>query len=129
MDTVATTRNTQAPPAPRGGAPRPSVFRRVGTILVAPSVLVLLLWMIVPLVMTLWFSFQRYNLVDPTVSGFAGADNYLYLFTDPDFWVSLRNTLVLLAAVPLLTGHELYYALRCWLDCNHQMMHRVVNLL
>jgi sorbitol/mannitol transport system permease protein len=71
--------------------------------LVAPSVLVLLAWMIVPLVMTLWFSFQRYNLVDPTISGFAGTDNYLYLFTDPDFWVSLRNTLVLLAAVLIIT--------------------------
>jgi len=43
--------------------------------------------------------------------------------------IFLGNALVLLAAVPLLTGHELYYALRCWLDCNHQMMHRVVNLL
>jgi len=43
--------------------------------------------------------------------------------------IFLGNALVLLAAVPLLTGHELYYALRCWFDCNHQMMHRVANLL
>jgi hypothetical protein len=43
--------------------------------------------------------------------------------------IFLGNALVLLAAVPLLTGHELYYALRCWFDCNHQMLHRVVNLL
>ena len=48
--------------------------------------------MIVPLVMTLWFSFQYYNLVDPTTTGFAGIDNYEYLVTDPDFWVSLENT-------------------------------------
>ena len=34
--------------------------------LMAPSVIVLLLWMIVPLVMTLWFSFQYYNLLDPS---------------------------------------------------------------
>ena len=51
--------------------------RRRGTLpLVAPSVGVLLLWMIVPLAMTLWFSFQRYNLLDPTEGGFAGLDNY-----------------------------------------------------
>ncbi len=71
--------------------------------LVSPSVVVLLLWMIVPLVMTLWFSFQRYNLLDPTVSGFAGLDNYEYLVTDPDFWASLRNTLVLLGSVLVIT--------------------------
>ena len=43
--------------------------------------------------------------------------------------IFLGNALLLLAAIPLLTGHELYYALRCWMDCNHQMMHRVANLL
>ena len=42
--------------------------------------------------------------------------------------IFLGNALVLLAAVPLLTGHELYYAIRCWFDCNHQMFHRVANL-
>ncbi len=71
--------------------------------LVMPSVGVLLVWMIIPLVMTLWFSFRTYNLLDPTVRGFAGIDNYVYLVTDPDFWASLRNTLVLLAAVLVIT--------------------------
>jgi sorbitol/mannitol transport system permease protein len=77
--------------------------RKVGTFLLTPSVIVLLAWMIVPLVMTLWFSFQRYNLVDPSTTGFAGIDNYQYLVTDPDFWVSLQNTLVLLVSVLIVT--------------------------
>ena len=77
--------------------------RAVGTALVAPSVVVLLLWMIVPLVMTLWFSFERYNLLNPAVGGFAGIENYEYLVTDPDFWASLRNTLVLLGSVLVIT--------------------------
>jgi sorbitol/mannitol transport system permease protein len=81
-------------------APAP---RKAGTLLLAPSVLVLLAWMIVPLVMTLWFSFQYYNLVDPTTHGFAGIDNYAYLVTDPDFWVSLENTLILLVSVLVIT--------------------------
>jgi hypothetical protein len=42
--------------------------------------------------------------------------------------IFLGNALVLLAAVPLLKGHGLYYAFRCWLDCNHSMMLRVANL-
>ena len=72
-------------------------------ILVAPSVTVLLLWMIVPLVMTLWFSFQYYNLLNPEAAGFAGLDNYRFLVTDPDFWASLANTLILLGSVLLIT--------------------------
>jgi sorbitol/mannitol transport system permease protein len=77
--------------------------RSVGRLLLLPSVIVLLAWMIVPLVMTLWFSFQYYNLVNPEVTGFAGLDNYRYLVTDPDFWVSLENTLILLLAVLIVT--------------------------
>ena len=37
-----------------------------------PSVIVLFLWMIVPLAMTLYFSAIRYNLLNPTLTGFAG---------------------------------------------------------
>ncbi len=59
--------------------------------------------MIVPLVMTLWFSTRRYNLMDPTITGSAGIDNYAYLVTDPDFWASLKNTLVILAASLIIT--------------------------
>jgi sorbitol/mannitol transport system permease protein len=83
--------------------PLPRPFRNVGSLLLAPSVIVLLAWMIVPLVMTLWFSIQYYNLIDPTSSGLAGLDNYRYLVTDPDFWVSLRNTLVLVGSVLVVT--------------------------
>jgi hypothetical protein len=43
--------------------------------------------------------------------------------------IFLGNALVLLAAVPLLTGHGLYYAMRCWCDCNYEMLHRVTHLL
>jgi ABC-type sugar transport system permease subunit len=60
--------------------------------------------MIVPLAMTLWFSVQRYNLLDPTISGFAGIDNYAFLVTDPDFWVSLTNMLLLVGSVLLITA-------------------------
>jgi sorbitol/mannitol transport system permease protein len=81
----------------------PGLLRKVGSLLLLPSVIVLLAWMIVPLAMTLWFSIQYYNLVDPTTAGFAGLDNYRYLVTDPDFWVSLRNTLVLVASVLVVT--------------------------
>ncbi len=88
-----------APPHDTEAAPG----RKAGSLLLMPSVIVLLAWMIVPLVMTLWFSFQYYNLVSPETRGFAGIDNYQYLVTDPDFWVSLENTLILLVSVLVIT--------------------------
>ncbi len=71
--------------------------------LIAPAVGVLLIWMIVPLVLTVWFSFRNYNLMNPAITGWAGWDNYYYLVTDPDFWVSLINTVILLGSVLIIT--------------------------
>ncbi|TVU68702.1 MULTISPECIES: carbohydrate ABC transporter permease [Cobetia] len=69
----------------------------------APAVGLLLMWMLIPLVMTLWFSFQRYNLLMPSVSGFAGVDNYYYLLTDPSLWTAMGNTLLLVGWVLVAT--------------------------
>jgi sorbitol/mannitol transport system permease protein len=71
--------------------------------LIAPSVIVLFLWMIVPLAMTLWFSFQYYNLLDPSISGFAGFENYSYLLTDPALFTAMANTLYLVFWVLVIT--------------------------
>ncbi len=77
---------------------------RVNTLpLVAPSVVLLLLWMIVPLAMTLWFSVQRYNLLNPFLTGFAGFDNYGFLLSDPRLWTAMLNTLILVGAVLVIT--------------------------
>src|SRR4051812_29504615 len=78
--------------------------RSVNTLpLMAPSVIVLFLWMIVPLAMTLWFSFQRYNLIDPTITGFAGFQNYALLLTDQGLWTAMLNTLLLVGWVIAIT--------------------------
>jgi len=68
-----------------------------------PSVIVLFLWMIVPLAMTLYFSVIRYNLLNPTLTGFAGLENYGFLFEDPVLWDALWNTLVLVGSVLIIT--------------------------
>jgi len=78
--------------------------RNVRTLpLIAPSVVILFLWMIVPLAMTLWFSFQYYNLLDPSAGGFAGFENYTYLLTDPSLWTAMMNTLFLVFWVLVIT--------------------------
>ncbi len=71
--------------------------------LMAPAVLTLLLWMIVPLAMTLYFSVIRYNLMQPDQTGFIGLQNYEFFVTDPSFWTSVVNTLLLLGSVIVIT--------------------------
>ncbi|KAM3104864.1 carbohydrate ABC transporter permease [Phormidesmis sp. 146-20] len=74
--------------------------RQISTLpLVAPSVFVLLLWMIVPLVMTVWFSLQRYNLLNTANNRFAGLENFTSLLSNPALWISIVNTLVLVGSV------------------------------
>jgi sorbitol/mannitol transport system permease protein len=72
-------------------------------LLVGPAVAVLLVWMIVPLAMTLWFSFQRFNLLYPERTGFVGWRNYVLLLQDPVFWFSMSRTLILVFAVLAVT--------------------------
>jgi sorbitol/mannitol transport system permease protein len=76
--------------------------RTLARIMMAPSVLILLVWMIVPLALTLWFSFQNYNLLNP-VTSFAGWFNYQYFLTDPAFLQSIVNTLLLVGGVLVIT--------------------------
>lgn len=67
--------------------------------LLAPAVVTLFLWMIVPLVMTIYFSLVRYNLMQPGPKDFIGLANFEYFVTDPDFSASVMNTLLLLGSV------------------------------
>ena len=69
--------------------------KTLARLMVAPSVILLLGWMIVPLGMTLWFSFQSYNLLSPGMEQFIGFLNYEYFLSDPAFWTAMANTLLL----------------------------------
>lgn len=71
--------------------------------LLAPAVVTLFLWMIVPLAMTLYFSAVRYNLMQPGDKEFIGLANFEYFVTDPDFGPSVYNTLLLLGSVIAIT--------------------------
>jgi sorbitol/mannitol transport system permease protein len=70
--------------------------------MLSPAVALLFLWMIVPLGMTIYFSFLRYNLLTPGTS-FAGFDNYHYFLTNAAFWDALRNTITLVLGVLVIT--------------------------
>lgn len=67
--------------------------------LMAPAVVPLLLWMIVPLLMTIYFSTLRYSLLQSEAVSFVGGANYVYFFQDPALWISILNTLLLVGGV------------------------------
>jgi sorbitol/mannitol transport system permease protein len=71
--------------------------------LLTPAVGLLFIWMIVPLVLTIYFSTLHYNLLDSESERFVGFENFTYFLTDPAFLASLQNTLVLVASVLALT--------------------------
>jgi sorbitol/mannitol transport system permease protein len=77
--------------------------RVLGRILVAPSIVLLFVWMIVPLAMTIYFSTLRYNLLNPGTEEFVWLENYTYFLTDPAFLASLKNTLILVGSVLAIT--------------------------
>lgn len=77
--------------------------KRIARLLQAPSVVLLLIWMLVPLCMTIYFSFMRYNLLQLEPIEFDGWTNYEFFITDPSFWPALSNTLILVGSVLIIT--------------------------
>ena len=65
----------------------------------APSVILLLLWMIVPLSMTIYFSFMRYNLLYPERYGFNGLSNYDFFITDPALFSAVTTSITLVGSI------------------------------
>lgn len=77
--------------------------RSLARFMMAPSVVLLLVWMVIPLALTLWFSFQQYNPLNPIRDGFVGFSNYALFYSNPAFLQSILNTLTLVVSVLLIT--------------------------
>ncbi|ESW78545.1 sugar ABC transporter permease [Mesorhizobium sp. LSJC268A00] len=77
--------------------------RSLARFMLAPSVVLLFVWMIVPLALTIWFSFQQYNPLNPIRDGFVWFSNYSLFYSNPAFLQSILNTLVLVGSVLLIT--------------------------
>ena len=71
--------------------------------MMAPAVILLLGWMLVPLTMTLYFSFKRYLPMRGGDLGWVGFENYVRFFSSSSFWPSVQTTLVLVGGVLLIT--------------------------
>ncbi len=77
--------------------------RSVARLMLAPAVILLLGWMLVPLVMTLWFSFRSYLPLRGGDQGWVGFDNYIRFVSSSSFWPSVQTTLIIVGGVLLIT--------------------------
>ncbi len=77
--------------------------RKAARAMLSPTVILLLVWMIVPLAMTIWFSLQRYNLLYPDRTGFNDFGNYTRFVLSPAFGGAVVNTLILVVGVLAIT--------------------------
>jgi trehalose/maltose transport system permease protein len=68
--------------------------RRLAWYLIVPAVLVVLLVIGFPLGQVVVYSFMKYKLDGVTPASFVGFENYAFVFSDPDWWRAVWNTLV-----------------------------------
>ena len=85
--------------------------RTLPRLLQAPAVIMLLLWMLVPLGMTLFFSFIRYVLnslrrpewTTPSIENWRGLGNYKYVLDAKDFWFAIQNSVFIVVSILIFT--------------------------
>ena len=58
----------------------------------APAVILLIAFLVVPMIYTVYFSGFKYQIMRPDAMKFIGFENYQKLFSDKNFWLALKNT-------------------------------------
>ena len=71
--------------------------------LLTPAVLAIATISIVPLLITLYYAFVKFNLLEPGDHPFHGPANFHFFFTDGAFLPALQNTFVLMFSVMVVT--------------------------
>ena len=61
-------------------------------VFVAPAVILLIAFLVVPMIYTVYFSGFKYQIMRPDAMKFIGLENYQKLFSDKNFWLALKNT-------------------------------------
>jgi len=85
--------------------------RTLPRLLQSPAVILLLIWMLIPLSMTLYFSFIRYVLnslrrpewTSPSLSNWRGFGNYEFVLKSKDFLFAIQNSLLIVCSILFLT--------------------------
>src|SRR6056300_1198312 len=77
--------------------------RSIARLMMAPAVILLLGWMLIPLTTTLYFSFKKYLPLRGGDLGWIGFDNYTRFITSNAFWPSIYATLIVVGSVLIIT--------------------------
>ena len=77
--------------------------RAAARIMMAPAVFLLLVWMLVPLSMTLWFSVRDYRPLRGGDLGFVGLENFSRFVSSSSFWPAIGTTLLIVGGVLLVS--------------------------
>ena len=85
--------------------------RSIPRLLQTPAVLLLLGWMLIPLGMTLFYSFIRYVLnstirpewTTPSFANWRGFGNYDFVLNSKDFWFAVQNSVFIVGSILTLT--------------------------
>ena len=102
---------TQSPPHKKQRAPGAREETRAAWLFLFPAGLLLLLFLVLPFVLAIVFSFTNHRLISPLATRFVGLDNYLDTFTDALFWKSLwNNARYAIVVVPVQTVFALFLA-------------------
>jgi sorbitol/mannitol transport system permease protein len=72
-------------------------------LMLAPAVILLLGWMLVPLTLTLIFSFQRFLPLRGGFQGWVGFENYARFVSSSAFWPAIQATVIIVGGVLLIT--------------------------
>jgi multiple sugar transport system permease protein len=81
----------------KGLSERAKAERKLGWMLCAPAVIVMLLVTAYPIAYAIWLSLQRYDLRFPDDSEFIGISNYVDVLTSELWWTGLTTTLLITA--------------------------------
>ena len=114
-ETVTTGTPAEAPPK---GKPQLSegarAERRLGFMLIAPAVIVMIAVTAYPVVYAIWLSLERYNLALPQATKFIGFANYGAVLSSPYWWHALLVTVIITVfsvSITLVLGFLLAFVL------------------
>ncbi|MBG9654545.1 carbohydrate ABC transporter permease [Cytobacillus firmus] len=74
----------------------------------SPVLLIFSLFLFFPVLFAFYMSFHQWGMIG--TPEFVGIENYVRLFKDPLFWISIKNTLIFSLSVPLKVAIALFIA-------------------
>jgi multiple sugar transport system permease protein len=96
VDTQTIARDAAAPPAKKRRLSEGArAERRLGWLLCAPAVIIMVAVTAYPIGYSIYLSLQRYDLRFPDQAKFIGLDNYVSVLTSPYWWTAFWNTVII----------------------------------